>query len=1277
MLRFFFLLDLFFINPGTSMLELFTPYSPYVLNLRPNEYDQIHMMANYMITRQKVFRFSLLCFDYKIVSPISDVLLYYFDVNLVSFAVYNESITNDIAMHNAIANISSGYPQAVFVWGTTGTEQIMSSFINQFSNDSTISYLLPYFIDIYNVAPNRVIVNTTLAPNNSSQQQQQTFSKNFNEGYFTGQYIIDAFFENNCNEIDENSSITTVTLNTGMINRPDYMRSVYATPMVLVDDLQNNTLTLGPIINQCDNLFFARCSNALVHYLYIAQAPNYYDSWLGQYSSVSGLLDLLENGQSVSAQPLIQIGNIYDPNDPTGKQIANGIQLAFDSINEKGRFYNAKKLQLLSYPVTRYQVKSGGTTVTYTDYERPLLQLINEGVFTLAGTTSALSAQYYGFVTGTNNVTKYNGNYTSMVWIDPATGEMRYRLPFRSNVINIRSSAYDKISTIYQYMFAKYYLNSTARSAGELDFYNNSVEALSQPIKGSNGVIRVGMYMQNSTALLDSPAAIQVQMDIILRFMNLSSSYHGPKFVYKWTIWDYDFDLLDSYKNKMDTNIGGIGVEPGMNGAEVDYIIISSTEQPTIYTPRMRDVVNYQLQKYSSTPELVLLVGISGTLNETSRLLYNLTGQLPSTVQYFVENGANTKSYFLTDVILYSDYVNNSILQGEPISEQGLAGFATGLFIGQTLANINGQIDQKSILSSIYSGSTYSVDGVSIGPFNIYEKASGNCNQGAKSSFMGVYTYQNTLENLFNTSWTSCGNAWLFQRQLGALLASLNNSDPIVTTQNNNDTSIIVGSVIGGVFLLCCLLLLIAFVILFLIFVRSDVYRKKKFIRKEPNYFNLAIKTKYTDSRKIEANYIKSTPQHTSTSEMKQSLSRLEKWLLNPVNAYLTIHCLTKSGIARDDVAAGIIYIYSTRESNIISLFKYAIKVEITNAKDEANLFREDSALASLWINYCKLVGLKYLWGILAEALFDIQIVSQKSSLSSAGLVRKGSLLEADTYEIDPNRLEAKITNSDDHIVNILHLKLAAQTIFNRIKSAHFPTKLSVVLSLIRDKVNSKYPELTSGLVANFVFLRFICLAITSSHSYGLTNSQPYSQTLRFLVLMSKILQNLGFGVGFEKERYMLDMNDWIKHNKKTMEQWLEKVGNRPEFEELTEWQGVEVGDLIKQNATKWMWNNIKENRQVVRREMRKKLEPEKWESSERELEDMGLLANGGSTSSVTKTGESSSERTGNSSEATRSSDQPKEKNKMPSRSPDFYDSSTDPFGGDTTDVTEESSEGL
>eukprot|EP01088_Endostelium_zonatum_P013681 TRINITY_DN2843_c1_g1_i5.p1 TRINITY_DN2843_c1_g1~~TRINITY_DN2843_c1_g1_i5.p1 ORF type:complete len:401 (+),score=106.21 TRINITY_DN2843_c1_g1_i5:74-1276(+) len=359
----------------------------------------------------------------------------------------------------------------------------------------------------------------------------------------------------------------------------------------------------------------------------------------------------------------------------------------------------------------------------------------------------------------------------------------------------------------------------------------------------------------------------------------------------------------------------------------------------------------------------------------------------------------------------------------------------------------------------------------------------------------------------------------------------------------------------------------------------------------------LAINSKFNDKPSISAMFVSSLANGTLDNHNRLDtstiLKQLEQMILNPSKVYPIIQALTKSGLAREEVTAAVVYIYCNNDK-MEDLIQYTVNKEIGNAKNETDLFKEDSVLVSIYINYTKLIGLQYLWRLLADTLYDVSEVQSR------------------TFSSSHHKEE-----DDDKFMDVLHLKLAAQAVFNRMKTTPFPFLLKMFLLTIKTDIDEEYSHLSNSVLATFVLLRFICLAITNPKLYGLWKKNPNEKTLRCIVLLSKIIQNTAFGVEFNKEDELVEVNDYIRVNSGPMSKWVENIcveEMREEGEER-EYVEVEVGDGVKENGVKWMWSVMRMNRQVMRRELNRKMDGEEWKEMKKDLEDMGVLTVGGTSS--------------------------------------------------------------
>lgn len=76
---------------------------------------------------------------------------------------------------------------------------------------------------------------------------------------------------------------------------------------------------------------------------------------------------------------------------------------------------------------------------------------------------------------------------------------------------------------------------------------------------------------------------------------------------------------------------------------------------------------------------------------------------------------------------------------------------------------------------------------------------------------------------------------------------------------------------------------------------------------------------------------------------------------------------------------------------------------------------------------------------------------------------------------------------------------------------------------------------------ASIFFLRMFSPAIISPHEYGIYKQKPSKELQRFLVLVSKVMQNLSNGVFFQEE-YMEHMNTFITKNLDTIQQYFDDL---------------------------------------------------------------------------------------------------------------------------------------
>jgi len=105
------------------------------------------------------------------------------------------------------------------------------------------------------------------------------------------------------------------------------------------------------------------------------------------------------------------------------------------------------------------------------------------------------------------------------------------------------------------------------------------------------------------------------------------------------------------------------------------------------------------------------------------------------------------------------------------------------------------------------------------------------------------------------------------------------------------------------------------------------------------------------------------------------------------------------------------------------------------------------------------------------------------------------------------------------------------------------PPELRTLMKDLKETVMARFPESVHTAIAGQFFLRLLCPSITAPHVYGLTKSPPGAQAQRYLILLTKVLQNLANNtLPGNKEAYMQRMNEFIVSNNTAMKDFMDKM---------------------------------------------------------------------------------------------------------------------------------------
>eukprot|EP01088_Endostelium_zonatum_P008712 TRINITY_DN2186_c0_g1_i1.p1 TRINITY_DN2186_c0_g1~~TRINITY_DN2186_c0_g1_i1.p1 ORF type:complete len:1354 (+),score=283.38 TRINITY_DN2186_c0_g1_i1:54-4115(+) len=1208
-----------FISPISSHSSLRTPSSRNIINLRPSNQAEVYGMLSAL---RNVYSVQRLAFFYETddidAEETLDKLRYYISILGLSLSSFANSSSDPKKLLDAVDEISAGNPSAVIIW--SHSQSVILGFMRQISvrlPDSTL-YAINYagFIEASNYTqigaetflifppPLKSILSTAFLPFSPS-QGVPVFNQFLYEvvAYYSGGipppdfYITASAYGFEGYFAARIISQILGSISSYPVTQAQFLKQFYKTPVFKVGGFLQ-----GPIsdIKENDSEAVFPVCNDLAHSLQLLNSTSGVE-----YSKAVQITA----GSQVSWQPClpsnntlvpINFGTVYDPNDPEAVGTIQGLELAFSLLNKETGRAGLNPLQLIKLPISQ--------TSDFLMTTRTLVSRFNITALACYTETAALAVQ--------NDLINL-----TMPLVDVISGSSVFRNHSNPYLINVRVGIQEQVLNMMYYLLTI-----------------NPME--------KNQTINIGIYYQNDLSGTEFMSQITQVLSGFKTYTDKNISIPIPN--------DYDYiqktrgSAANNNKLNIVFNLSSDQISPsGINNTFqkypiIDYLLVNSRENSS-YLISIITAINAAQPQANAT----YTVGSDGvTLNRYNHLqaifscptsFFNITKTAQAAN---VSNVLFVSSFFSASVAAATPF--NSILQynkatatdsyfSANYNDYGLGGWVAGQILSSIVGDITGNITNSSFVSSLYTTSQYNVDGLLLGRYTLDSNVSetNGCTSGARNGII-----VRTLLDAFNSAlivstfyWSNCS-----ADIPNLTIRSIN--PPSQSSSNETTTIVVTVVVVLSCAIFVCFCIVVAMVILYIVYVMNPKQIKKREL-KEPRYELFVTKPIFYDRQSIDAMFIASTPT-VSLGTKRKYLSGLEEFLLNPKTAYTILQALTKAGLARDEISAALMYIYYYNHQ-AHDMLSFGIQKEIVQALEESTLFREDSALAALWQAYIRLVGLPYLWNVCAETLYDIATVAGRNNKNNNDNEikerRRRELKEIDTvfsatgYEVDKKRLDSE----EDHYVNLLHLKLAAQCLFNKVRSVNLPPELRWFIKNIRKETQKKFADLTNGVLANFLFLRFICLGITTPNTFGLWKRQPTNQMLRFLVLLGKVVQNLAFGVEFEKEGYMTEMNDFIVSNRDAMNFWLEKVSsgsgvalgessaNRKEEEEK-EKNEVEGREGMKESCLRWMYSQMYGHRQALKRECRKRSGKEEWSEMEEKMEELGILNGEESSDSTVRT---------------------------------------------------------
>lgn len=223
-------------------------------------------------------------------------------------------------------------------------------------------------------------------------------------------------------------------------------------------------------------------------------------------------------------------------------------------------------------------------------------------------------------------------------------------------------------------------------------------------------------------------------------------------------------------------------------------------------------------------------------------------------------------------------------------------------------------------------------------------------------------------------------------------------------------------------------------------------------------------------------------------------------------------------------------------------LIRWAIEMEVASVINVATLFRSDDYASRLVSTYSKAIGSKFIRAALSDPIRQIYKL-------------KIADVELNPYKNESHQDETRVNT------NAVNLMQTCQDIIDSImKNVHYiPTSYYHICSHLNAKVISRFDGtvegieaedasmLTRAVIGGFLFLRFVCPAITTPHLYGLTKQLPPPETRRVLVLVTKLLFKTATGVKFgDREPHFKVLNPFIENNSPAIQQLFAELAMSP-----------------------------------------------------------------------------------------------------------------------------------
>lgn len=311
---------------------------------------------------------------------------------------------------------------------------------------------------------------------------------------------------------------------------------------------------------------------------------------------------------------------------------------------------------------------------------------------------------------------------------------------------------------------------------------------------------------------------------------------------------------------------------------------------------------------------------------------------------------------------------------------------------------------------------------------------------------------------------------------------------------------------------------------------------------------------------------------------------KLERILLLPGHPFQHVLGPLVQPTEADSLAKSFIFVTATVGiENTVALLKEGVRIEVASCEFENTIFRNNTITSRSFKSFCKMVGTKWLWKQLARPIAELDALAASSAKDPAG----GTSLLTINVEVDAEKMADENINASDIDVetNSLQLALTCHKLFQVIRSSskQVPAELRAVFAEIDSAVMAKFhsPDAVYKAVGGFLFLRFVCPALTAPQFYGLLNHNPNESAQRQLILISKVIQSLAnLTVPGNKEDYMRSLNDFVTNNMDKMRSFYDEMRQSVSS---PSGDAVLPNDTVKHNALATIWGQTWHNKEKLK----------------------------------------------------------------------------------------------